>query len=1613
MRGWTACALIMCWLLKTDASAQAVISELMAANETTSRDDFGEFSDWIEIHNPTGAPVNLDQWGLTDNAANLVKWRFPAVTLAPGEFLVVRASNRDLRVSGAPLHTNFALSKDGEYLALVRPDGVTVEHEFAPAFPALRVDESYGLRFDSTVLVAEGDMVRYRAPDSASSPPADWMTAAYNDSGWAQGPSGLGFGLLVPGMTVRQVFKNSSMGGLADAANLVLLPDSDPQVLGSATVVLPMLNILGEGSDGNYGANDPPPGGFGDNYAIRATGKIEIATAGTYTFGLNSDDGGRIRINGSNVMVDDTFHGPQNFFGTISLGVGIHDFEVIMFEGGGGDCVEFFAAPGNLATFDPGAFRLVGDVANGGLPAMTVPDGSGDVIATNLQSAMGSGVGAYFRVPITDVGEPATALSLVMRQNDGFAAYLNGTPVASANAPENPMWNSPATGERPDSSSLQRTGYNVTSALGSLADANPVLAIHGMRSSASDPSFLMLPELISGILDPLADPALYSRDKATPGWINGVPSSLGVVADTKFSINRGIYTDPITVGITSETVGAIIRFTTDGSTPDGENGTTYTVPLEISTTTVLRAIATKEDYDPTNVDTQTYIFPNDVLVQSSDGSPPPGWPSSSGTSQVMDYGMDPEIVNHTNPAVGGNEEVRAALLALPSVSITTDLPNLLNIDGSRGIYANPHDRGFGAERPASLEWINPPTDTDPNGTNEFQIDAGLRVRGGFSRSTNNPKHALRFLFRGDYGAAKLNYPLFGDQGADKFDKIDFRTSQNYSWSFGGDSQNTFLREESSRLAQLDMGQPGSRVRYVHVYLNGQYWGLFDTDERTDADHAAAYFGGDKADHDVVKAEQESGYSTGVVDGTINAWRDLWDLGKVHRANPSNANYFRMQGLAPDGATPTEDPVLLDADNLIDYLLLTFWMGNLDGATSAFLGNDRANNWSGTRQRVNNPRQGFRFFVHDFEHTMFNPNEDRTGPYPSTNESNFSFSNPLFLHQDLTGNAEYRMRWADRVHRHLFDDGVLTAQAWEQRVNSLAAVIDRAIIAESARWGDAKTSSPRTRLDWLNAKQAILNYLPQRGPIVLGQLRADGLYPSINAPVITPHGGSHPTGTEVVAAGPAGATLYYMPDGTDPRAVGGALRPAAQIYVSSVTGSIEIPWSASGWKYNSSGNDLGTAWREAGYSDSGWAVGRAELGYGDSDEETVIPIVEVSPGQKVATTYFRRTFGITGVDEIVNLTLRVKYDDAYAVYINGQRVAGNLPVDPSYDYYSGSAIEDTIEQTVLSAGWLQEGENTLAIEVHQASGNSSDLSMNLSLTATRQAEPSELVLSDPGRRTIRMRARSGATWSAMAESHYEVGMTAPDAGNLVVSEISYHPPDPHGNAEFIELLNASSDLAIDLAGSRFTHGVDFTFPAGSLLLPGARTLVIRNQAAFETLYGPGFPIAGIFENNTALSNGGERLRLEAPDGSTLFDLTYGPAFPWPGSANDGGRTMVLTDPSQPENPESWRPSVEVNGNPNASDSIPLTTGQDLVAYALQGPPPTIDPLTGQFSATRVLGADAVDLVPEWSGNLVEWSSQSLMRISEIPDGQGGSRISWQLDPLPQGRAFLRLRISEKD
>ena len=153
-------------------AADVVISEFLADNDNGITDAYGEHSDWIELHNRGDTAQNLDGFFLTDSSTDLTQWRLPAVTLNPGAYLTVFASEADDAVAGSQLHTNFRLSAGGEYLALVRPDGLTVQHDYSPRYPDQTKDISYGLSFERQAGNFEEQHFTQPTPGAANIPNA-------------------------------------------------------------------------------------------------------------------------------------------------------------------------------------------------------------------------------------------------------------------------------------------------------------------------------------------------------------------------------------------------------------------------------------------------------------------------------------------------------------------------------------------------------------------------------------------------------------------------------------------------------------------------------------------------------------------------------------------------------------------------------------------------------------------------------------------------------------------------------------------------------------------------------------------------------------------------------------------------------------------------------------------------------------------------------------------------------------------------------------------------------------------------------------------------------------------------------------------------------------------------------------------------------------------------------------------------------------------------------------------------------------------------------------------------------------------------------------------------
>lgn len=631
------------------------------------------------------------------------------------------------------------------------------------------------------------------------------------------------------------------------------------------------------------------------------------------------------------------------------------------------------------------------------------------------------------------------------------------------------------------------------------------------------------------------------------------------------SVNRGFYNNPFDVTITSPIAGMSIYYTLDGSDPrTSPTSQVAYAPVVVridpdntdnrgkTPAVVLRTSAKKQGYDYSPVVTRSYIFVEKVKEQTE--NPGHDWPEDFRVNQQeMDLVVDPTVIDDSRYT----ELLDDALLQIPTISIVTDNSNLFSND--KGIYVNAQSRGAEWERPASIELIN------PDGSKGFQSDFGLRIRGGYSRNPFFRKHAFRLFFRDEYGAGKLNYKLFGDEGASSFDKFDLRCSQNYSWSKGGGEAPycTFNRDVFSRDIQRNMGEEYTRSRYYHLYLNGQYWGLYQSQERSEARFAATYYGGDSDDYDVVKRSGENEYIE-ATDGNLDAWQRVWDL--CEQGFESNNNYYKLQGLDANGVRDTSLEVLVDIDNFIDYMNIIFYTGNFDAPVSSFVRNTMPNNFYAIRSRKND--LGFQFFAHDNEHTLqvdpigpgFGITENRVQLGEPGHEwdvmrvNSFSQFHPQWLHHKLAENAEYRARFGDRAYELYFNDGVLTPEKTAEVFIARTTEYDTALIAESARWGDVDRWTTYTKDDfWQPIIDRTMNeYFPQRTDILIGQLQEAGLLSTINVPEYRINNQVQTTDLLEISAGTnitlrninASGSIRYTVDGSDPRLAGGTISSKA-------------------------------------------------------------------------------------------------------------------------------------------------------------------------------------------------------------------------------------------------------------------------------------------------------------------------------------------------------------------------------------------------------------------------------------------------------------------------------------
>jgi hypothetical protein len=959
----------------------------------------------------------------------------------------------------------------------------------------------------------------------------------------------------------------------------------------------------------------------------------------------------------------------------------------------------------------------------------------------------------------------------------------------------------------------------------------------------------------------------------TPGAANN-GAYAGEIDNVELSKERGFYDAPFNLTLACMTSGANIYYTIDGRNP---------VVGEVSAPTSIHYTS------PIAISGTTCVRAAALKT---------GWKPSPIETHTYIFGASP------------------AIKAMPAVSLVGDPtqtfyePNgIMAIVGGyydgdgvwqssgTGSYNNVMHRGMAYERPVSFEIIDPAADSNYQTYCGIRIHASDYTRPRFTRGDdwlcNNNKISFNLYFRSDYGDNRFDYPFFPlTPEAQHLQSICLRSGMN-------DRCSPFVKDEWMRRLFKEMGGVQETGTFANLYINGSYKYYYNPTGRADNQFYQGWYGTDN-DFDIIT-------QGGLRNGDWTAFNDLLTyIGSHDLSNAADYDYFASQ---------------FDIQSFVDYLILQIYSSNFDWPNNNF-----------TVHREKSPTGKFRYSVWDAEgieewvidDPQFGMDVNAFDDMPTYGSAPKGLNGlqwdyiPRF-YRALKANPNFRQLWADRTHKWFHNSGVLTKD------NLLA------------RWyevlGEVNPVLPAPPWDFYFIPNT---FIPNREPYVLLAFEDNGLFNrAFGAPVFNVNGsykfGGYVTTSDsftIIDPCSSGGTIYYTTDGSDPRMP--ALKQSKTFVIEDASKKVLVPTS-----------DIGTTWRGGSepYNDSNWTSGTGGVGYErDTGYESYIDInVGSAMYNKNGTCYIRIPFDVNAGDicNITTLTLKMRYDDGFVVYINGTEVKRvNSPTTPVWNSLAtASSAEATSAwnsydiSTYINA--LHAGNNILAIHGLNVSTTSSDFLICTELVSNvlTGGASSPTTIQYTGafnlNKSTNLRSRiyksSNQAWSPINEAVYEVGNVR---NSLRITELMYHPLDTNDpndpNKEYIELKNVGSGT-INLNLVKFDKGVDFTFGPNTLMA-GQHILVVKDMNAFAGEYGTARYIAGQYTGS--LDNGGERLRLLDAVGATILDFTYKDG--WRDITDGDGYSLTIINPSDSDTndwgkKDSWRASAYINGSPGWDDS----------------------------------------------------------------------------------------------
>jgi hypothetical protein len=313
----------------------------------------------------------------------------------------------------------------------------------------------------------------------------------------------------------------------------------------------------------------------------------------------------------------------------------------------------------------------------------------------------------------------------------------------------------------------------------------------------------------------------------TPGKINNSHAFNGVSGTPAFSILSGCYDVSQSVSISSSELNDTIRYTLNNSDPK-VNSLIYQAAIPVTKTGIIRAITDNGNNINSNIVSQIYIL-------------------------------------NSHPK-------------LPVLAIITDSANLY---GTKGIYTNHDSAGNNWERSCQLKYI-------ADGTLKAEANAGIRIQGGSSVFMS--KKSFRLFFSDAYGTGKFNYPVFGNNNLQQFDKLVLKAGYDDDITFESTRTGTLLRDALSVELWKKIGGLPQLSSWAVLYLNSNYWGIYDIRESIEEQFIKDHTG--LTDFDLVRFHNEG---VELKHGALARWNNLFNL--INTSDFSKAeNYHAVEAM---------------------------------------------------------------------------------------------------------------------------------------------------------------------------------------------------------------------------------------------------------------------------------------------------------------------------------------------------------------------------------------------------------------------------------------------------------------------------------------------------------------------------------------------------------------------------------------------------------------------------------------------------------------------------------------------------------------------------------------------